>query len=358
MDDDDDILLPVDNIEPSAALNDALNASASTSSEPVTLRHQVLPAEEGQRLDALVARVESRYSRVRLRQMITAGDIQVDGRRRKPAYTVKAGEIISGALQAPARDVQLGEDIPLDIIYEDDDLVAINKQHGMVVHPAKGHWNGTLTAALTHRYAQLSQVGGATRPGIVHRLARDTSGVIVIARNDAAHLHLARQFEQREVEKEYFAICRGKLDRDRDRIEQPIGPHPYQREKMAVRTEHPASRTASTFYEVQERFVGYAAVKVLPKTGRTHQIRVHLAHVGCPVCCDPLYAGQRQLSLGELRGGAPDETIVLDRLALHARRLQLRHPRDGRTLTFEAPITAELNSFLETLRRERPRKLD
>ncbi len=140
-------------------------------------------------------------------------------------------------------------------------------------------------------------------PGIVHRLDRDTSGVIVIARDDQAHLHLSRQFEQRTVEKEYFAICRGQLDRDRDWIEQPIGPHPYRREKMAIRAEHAASRLASTFFEIDERFVGFLSARVFPKTGRTHQIRVHLAHVGCPVLCDPLYSGQRQLTQGDLLRG-------------------------------------------------------
>ncbi len=307
-------------------------------------------SESGARLDSLLAQLVPRFSRVRIRAGINAADVCVNSKRCKAAYRVRSGDVIAGQLPSEFRDLPQGEDIPLSVLYEDDRLVVINKPPAMVVHPSKGHWSGTLTSALTYRYEQqLSQVGGAVRPGIVHRLDRDTSGVIVIARDDEAHLYLARQFEQRTVTKEYYAICRGKLDRDRDRIELPIGPHPYHREKMAVRAEHANSRTASTFYEVDRRFVGFLSMKVFPKTGRTHQIRVHLAHVGCPVVCDPLYAGQRQLTRGELIGGVADQQILFDRLALHARRLEIRHPDDDRPLAFEAPIPPEFTALLEQL---------
>src|SRR5690606_35940532 len=161
------------------------------------------------------------------------------------------------------------------------------KPPGMVVHPARGHWSGTMTSALQYHFDNLSEVGGAARPGIIHRLDRDTSGAIVIAKNDPTHMAIAMQFELRQVEKEYFAVVRGVPDLDRDIVDLPIGAHPHSREKMAIRRDHATSKAAQTFYEVQERFtpVGYATVKLLPKTGRTHQIRLHLAHIGCPVLC-------------------------------------------------------------------------
>jgi 23S rRNA pseudouridine1911/1915/1917 synthase len=220
----------------------------------------------------------------------------------------------------------------------------------MVVHPSKGHWSGTLTAALAFHFQQLSTAGGPTRPGIVHRLDRDTSGVIVVAKSDPVHVDLASQFEVRTVEKQYFAIVAGNPDRDADVIEQPIGVHPYQREKMAIRSDHRTSRDARTFYEVQQRFGRFAAVAVVPKTGRTHQIRVHLVHVGCPVLCDPLYGGRDRVTRGELRGDLPDDIVLLDRTALHARRLTFSHPVTGERVTIEAPLPADLVAVLDELR--------
>src|SRR5262249_9518025 len=159
------------------------------------------------------------------------------------------------------------ENIPLDILYEDAEIAVVNKPPGMVVHPAKGHWAGTLTSALQFHFDSLSTAGGPTRPGIVHRLDRDTSGVMVVAKNDRVHLPLAEQCEARAVQKEYFAIPSGVPDRDRDVIDLPIGAHPHHREKMAIRHDHVTSRSAQSFYEVTERFAGFAAVKILPKTG-------------------------------------------------------------------------------------------
>ncbi len=177
----------------------------------------------------------------------------------------------------------------------------------------------------------------------MHRLDRDTSGVIVVAKTDQAHLRLAEQFEHREVEKEYFALCAGTIDRDRDTIDLPVGAHPYQREKMAVRRDHSTSREAQTFYEVAERFDGFTAFRVLPKTGRTHQIRLHLASIGCPVLCDRLYGGRASLTRGEISGEA-DDAVLLDRQALHARRLVVRHPVSGEPLEFIAPMPADIEA--------------
>lgn len=306
----------------------------------------------GMRLDAFLANQFPLYSRVRLRQVINAAGVHVNGRRMKAAHRLRAEDRVVIALPELPREGPEPEDIPLDVLYEDEHLVAINKPPGMVVHPAKGHWSGTLTAALAFHFQQLSSLGGATRPGIVHRLDRETSGVIAVAKTDRAHLALAAQFEQRTTTKEYLAIVVGAPDRDRDKIEQPIGVHPYHREKMAIRPEHSTSRDAKTFYEVIERFRGFAAVKALPKTGRTHQIRVHLAHAGCPVLSDRLYGGRSQITLGEIVG-SDDATTLLSRHALHAQRLAIVHPISGEPIEFTAPVPEDMRSVLEALREHR-----
>jgi 23S rRNA pseudouridine1911/1915/1917 synthase len=244
-------------------------------------------------------------------------------------------------------------------LYEDDAIVVVNKPAGMVVHPAKGHWAGTLAAALVHRFTQLSGIGGAVRPGIVHRLDRDTSGVIVVAKTDAAHQSLAAQFHNRTVKKEYLAIVSGRPDRDADRVNVPIGPHPTHRERMALRAEHADSRPAETFFEVVERFTGFALMRAHPKTGRTHQIRLHLAHIRCPVLCDKHYGSRSRITAGELRaitrqkqvaGGVPDEEVLLARQALHAHRLSFVHPTSGEAVAFEAPLAADMERVLGYLR--------
>lgn len=304
----------------------------------------VEPEAAGTRLDTFLATHLTNFSRSAIGRAIRDGDVKVGEQLRKASYKIREGERITASV-LPGEDAgPKPENIPLEILFEDEQIVVVNKPSGMVVHPAKGHWSGTLTSALAFHFQQLSQVGGSHRPGIVHRLDRDTSGVIIIAKTDAAHVQLTRQFEQREVEKEYFAICRGSVDRDRDWIRQPIGVHPYQREKMAIRAGHTTSRTAETFFEVAERFRGFISFRVFPKTGRTHQIRVHLAHIKCPVLCDPLYSGHRQLTAADLgtQRSASKDSILLDRLALHARRLKLRHPVSHEPLEFEADVPAAL----------------
>ncbi len=324
------------------------------SSEPQDL---TVPDEHaGVRLDWFLAQQFPAYSRVHLRKVINAAGVQVNGRRVKAAYHLSPGERITIALPELPHIGPQPEDIPLDILYEDDCLAAINKPPGMVVHPGKGHWAGTLTAALQFHFDQLSTTGGPTRPGIVHRLDRDTSGVIVVAKTDRAHLRLAEQFEARTTEKEYFAICAGVSEWDRDSIDLPIGIHPYQREKMAIRRDHESSREAQTFYEVDERFAGFLSFRVLPKTGRTHQIRVHLASIGCPVLCDKLYGGRAIITQGELTSGTVDEAVILERQALHARRLKIRHPLTDEPLEFVAPLPTDIEATLTALRTLRPFK--
>jgi 23S rRNA pseudouridine1911/1915/1917 synthase len=247
------------------------------------------------------------------------------------------------------------EQIPLEILYEDEHLVAVNKPPAMVVHPARGHWSGTLASALAWHFDQLSSVGGETRPGIVHRLDRDTSGVILVAMSDQIHNALAEQFAARTTEKEYFALVAGVPDRDSDWINQPIAPHPHHREKMAIRANHELSREATTLYQVAERFDGYAAVRAFPKTGRTHQIRVHLAHIGNPVLCDRLYGGRAQITRGELKRDLSDEEVVLDRQALHARRIKILHPVTQTPLEVTAPLAPDIAHALAALREFRRR---
>ncbi len=305
------------------------------------------------RLDWFLAHRFPTYSRTLLRRAINATGVRVDGKRVKAAHRLRPGERITIVFPDLPREAPQPEEIPLDILYEDDWLAAINKPPGMVVHPGRGHWQGTLASALQFHFNQLSSVGGQTRPGIVHRLDRDTSGVLVVAKTDRAHQLLADQFEQRTTEKEYFAIVSGQPNRDRDVIDLPIGIHPYQREKMAVRRDGPSSRPAQSFYEVVERFDGFAAVRITPKTGRTHQIRVHLASIHCPVLCDKLYGGRARITRGELTRKLDDIEVLLDRQALHALRLKLAHPETGEPIEFNAPLPADLTGMLESLRQLR-----
>ncbi len=321
----------------------------SLSLQPVELT--VGAAEAGLRLDAFLASHFADYSRVHLRRIISAGGVKIDGRGGKPAYRLKPGQRVSFVLPEIPRESPSPENIPLEVLYEDEHLAVVNKPPGMVVHPARGHWSGTLASALQFRFGTtLSATGGANRPGIVHRLDRDTSGAILVARNDQTHTALSRQFADRQIKKEYFALVSGRPPRDRDLIDSPIGFHPRVREKMAIRRDDSASRPAQTFYEVLERFDGFASVKALPKTGRTHQIRVHLNHVGLPVLCDRQYSGRRRITRGEIRRDPADELVLLERQALHARRLRFTHPATGQEMEIKAPLPSDIAAVLEELR--------
>ena len=312
----------------------------------------------GQRLDAYLAAAIKSVSRARIRRAIDDGLATVDGVNQKASHRVALNERIELQVVA-AIEVPQPDPIPLDLLYEDEAIAVVNKPPGMVVHPAKGHWAGTLAGALVHRFNQLSGVGGLVRPGIVHRLDRDTSGAIVVAKTDAAHQSLARQFHDRTVKKEYLAIVAGRPDRDADRVIEPIGPHPTHREKMALRADHSESRPAETFLEVVERFPGFALMRAHPKTGRTHQVRLHLAHIRCPVLCDKQYGSRSRITIGELRAitrlkrlavGLPDDAVLLTRQALHAYRLSFSHPTSGAAINVEAPLPADMTRMLACLR--------
>jgi len=329
------------------------------------LRFETTVDEAGQRLDAFLAGQISEASRVRIRRGIDNATAKVDGKVCKASYRLREGQSIEFILPPPPATGPEPEPIPLSILYEDDALAVIDKPPGMVVHPAKGHWSGTLASALVHHFDRLSEHGGASRPGIVHRLDRDTSGAIVIAKTDLAHQRLADQFKARTVRKEYLAIVSGRPELDRDLIDHPIGDHPTHREKKALRTDHSSSREAQTFYEVEERFPGYALIKAMPKTGRTHQIRLHLASIRCPVLCDKLYGGQSRLTVADCRTRcrcpqlAKDceaDEMLLQRQALHAHRVSFAHPFSGEPMEINAPIPDDIRKLLLILRQTTPQR--
>ena len=349
-----------------------------TTHESDVVREAIVPeVADGQRIDLFLTQICDGYSRSQIRQAVQADGCEIDGRVVRPSHRIRGGQRVRFKLPPPPTDDTVPENIALDVLYEDDALVVVNKPPGMVVHPARGNWTGTLTSALAYRFRALSDVGGPTRPGIVHRLDRDTSGVIVVAKTNAVHIDLADQFHERDVEKEYFAITAGPIDRDRDVIDAPIGRHPYQRDKQAIRIGDRTGKPASTFYEVISRHGRFTQVRVMPKTGRTHQIRVHLGHIGAPILCDRLYAGHAEIRLSALRGETQlnrsrhaqnasqspmpgdQETVetgnvdpvVLTRQALHARRLAFRHPQSGRPMSFEAPLPADLAAVIAALPR-------
>jgi 23S rRNA pseudouridine1911/1915/1917 synthase len=308
----------------------------------------------GQRLDVVVAAAFPDWSRSFLARAIAAGGVRVDGVVARSSLKLRAGQAVVFTVPQPPREGPAAEEIPLSFLHVDEAIAVVDKPPGMVVHPAKGNWRGTLAGGLKWHLERreegggLSTAGGPTRPGIVHRLDRETSGVIVVARSEAAHHALARQFERRTVSKTYLAITQGQPRFDADEIDLPIGIHPYQREKMAVRRGHATSREAVTRYEVLERFGLGALVRVTPRTGRTHQIRVHLAAIGAPVLSDSLYSGRPVIEPPLL--GLPPGPPLLDRQALHAAALEIDHPATGVRTRFEAPLPPDLERILAALR--------
>jgi 23S rRNA pseudouridine1911/1915/1917 synthase len=325
-------------------------------------RLTVTPEQAGRRLDVFLAEQLPTFSRSILRRSIDAGHVHVDDAPCKASLRLEAGNVIVVDQVATTREGPQPQNIPLAILYEDDAIIVIDKRAGMIVHPAKGHWEGTLASALAHHFGTLSTRGGPTRPGIVHRLDRETSGVIIVAKNDQAHDALAAQFKSREVKKEYLAIVLGVPDRDRDVVDEPIGDHPTNREKKAIRREDPNARPAVTVFETVERFAGYSLIRALPRTGRTHQIRIHLAHIRHSVLCDKLYGGGRtKISELELIPASQishdSETkygkLILARHALHAHKLTITNPTTGQLQTFEAPLHADMESILSALRKWR-----
>jgi 23S rRNA pseudouridine1911/1915/1917 synthase len=298
---------------------------------------ETLSAHAGQRLDQFLHNQLPQYSRSRLQGWIDQGRVQVNGTPAKRSYLLKGSEKIqvTPADLAPLRAVP--EDLPLEILYQDDGVIAINKPAGMVVHAGAGRHSGTLVNALLHRFGKLSAVGGDLRPGIVHRLDRLTSGVILVAKTEAAHCHLAAQFSNRNVEKIYLALVHGHMKTDRGQITKPIARDPIRRVRMTAKSS--TGRQAITEYKVLKHFEAYSYLEVKIGTGRTHQIRVHLASIGHPVAGDKLY-------------GAPDSALA--RFFLHAHRITFASPTTGAQITITAPLPPELAEYLDRLAPQSP----
>jgi 23S rRNA pseudouridine1911/1915/1917 synthase len=294
--------------------------------------------DAGKRLDVFLQEQLAAYSRSRLQQWVKDGRVRVNGAAGRASYRLRGSETVEvePAELPPLRAV--AEDIPLRILYEDADVAAVDKPAGMVVHAGAGAHSGTLVNALLHRFGALSELGGDQRPGIVHRLDRFTSGVLLVARNDAAHRALAAQFAGRTVEKVYLALVHGVVKADQGRIEKPISRDPVRRVRMTAR--RAAGRSAITEYRVLRRLAGFTLVEVRIKTGRTHQIRAHFSSMGHPVAGDTLY-------------GAPARPGTA-RFFLHAHRVRFLQPSTGAPVTVESPLPPELAGWLEELTKARP----
>ncbi len=301
-------------------------------------------------------------SRAMLQKMVKAGGVMVNGRAAKSSTLLRAGDVVNVALPKIVPLESLPENIPLDIVHEDAQFIAVNKQAGLIVHPARGHWSGTLINAILWHAQEtqgtLSVGSDPWRPGIIHRLDRDTTGLILIAKTDEAHWRLAGQFERRTIKKTYLALVHGEMDLDSDLIDAPLAVHPKIRERYAVRTD--IGKPAQTVYVVKERFKGYTLLELLPKTGRTHQLRVHCAHVGHPIVGDVAYGG-KAITLRDIEGqksktaGSASEEPLIERQALHAHRLQFVHPTQFTRMHLEAAMPPDMVHICELLRIHRKR---
>jgi 23S rRNA pseudouridine1911/1915/1917 synthase len=311
----------------------------------------VPPGKKKERLDLFVTTHVENATRSKVQRAIKEGTVLVDGKTVRPSHQVAPGEVIHVTLPRPPPQKALPEEIPLDVVYEDDDLLVVNKPAGMVAHPAYGNYTGTLVNALLFHCSRLSTLNDpAMRPGIVHRLDKDTSGLLVVAKNDTAHAKLARQFARRTIGREYQAIVWGKVDPPNGLIETDLGRSKSDRKKMAVVKE---GKKAVTEYTLISQFDYLALIRLKLHTGRTHQIRVHLAHVNHPVFGDPTYNG-RHLIAGP---GTPAQKAEVQRLlkcmprqALHARTISFEHPTTRQVMSFESPLPEDMLQVLEILR--------
>src|SRR6266496_1493930 len=308
------------------------------------LTFSVSEENAGERLDAFLASNIEGWSRARLQRLIEDADVLVNGRAAKPSYKLRPNDGIEVELIVPSSIGFVPEDIPIEIIHEDDELIVVNKPAGMVVHPAAGVNSGTLANALAFHFQQLSTTGGAARPGIVHRLDKGTSGLLVVAKTEAAHEHLADQFRAREVFKSYVALVHGEVEKQKGQIDQPIARDPRKRTRMAIVR---AGRPALSIYKIRERFQRFTLLDVQLKTGRTHQIRVHLTWLKHPVVGDEVYGSGRDNSVQDPQ--LKSEIRKVGRQFLHAAQLGFRHPQTDQTMQFSAALPDELNRLLQLL---------
>jgi 23S rRNA pseudouridine1911/1915/1917 synthase len=308
-------------------------------SDPHTIT--VEAENDGQRLDNFLTAILPEQSRSQIQRLIKEGHVKGPSAALRASTLVRAGQAYTVDIPAPTEPVPQAEALPLRIVFEDPDVVVLDKPAGMVVHPAAGHESGTLVNALLHHVKDLSGVGGELRPGIVHRLDRGTSGLMVVAKHDRAHQELARQFHDREVDKEYVALVWGVVLAGR-RIDASIGRDPADRQKMSTRARR--ARSAVTRVTYARQFKGVSLLKVAIATGRTHQIRVHLSAIGHPVVGDAVYGGVHRRVPGNLRA-----VMRLERPFLHAARLSFTHPADGRRIAFDSPLPQDLEQVLDEI---------
>ena len=313
---------------------------------------RVKPSDEAKRLDVLVTSFLAVHTRTFVAGLISDEHIRVDGRPKKPGYRVKAGEQISGVIPPPEPVDFKPEPIPLDILFEDEHIVVVNKPPGLVVHPAPGHFSGTLVNALLDHCPDLGGIGGELRPGIVHRLDKDTSGTLVVAKTDAAHAHLSRQFKSRQVQKKYLAVVHGNVKSPSGSVKLPIGRHLTDRKRMS--TAGPRGRSAQTDWTVKERFDGFTLLELDLKTGRTHQIRVHCNAIHHPIVGDKVYR-PRKLEKTIGRGDQQSDQILsllktVHRQMLHAWRLSFSHPCTKEVVFYESPLPADMVDLIRRFR--------
>jgi 23S rRNA pseudouridine1911/1915/1917 synthase len=296
-------------------------------------RLHITENDTGERLDLFLAS-SLKISRSFIAKVFEQSGVIVDGKKAKPSQKTNPGSEVIVTFEEPVEASAEAEAIPLEIVYEDSHLIVINKPRGMVVHPAAGNPNGTLVNALLHHCGKMSSIGGVLRPGIVHRIDKDTSGLLVVAKNDQAHLHLAKQFHDHTIERVYIAIVHGVFDKNAGTITGAIGRHPTRRKEMAVVLH---GRRAVTHYRLLEQFPKHAMIEAKLETGRTHQIRVHLSHIGHPLVGDPVY-------------GRKDEAFSINGQALHARVLGFEHPATGEWMRFETPLPEDMERVIEQCR--------
>ena len=295
---------------------------------------EVVVKEDGARLDKALADLTD-LSRAVANEQIKAGQVLVNGQVKKAKYKVAEGDVLTYEVPEPEVLEYVAEDIPLEIVYEDEDVAVVNKPQGMVVHPSLGHRSGTLVNALLYHVKDLSSINGVVRPGIVHRIDKDTSGLLMIAKNDEAHVALSDELKDKKSLRKYWAIVHGNLPNDRGVIEAPIGRSEKDRKRQAVTAK---GKPAVTRFQVLERFGDYTLVELQLETGRTHQIRVHMAYIGHPVAGDPVYG--------------PRKTLMGEGQFLHARTLGFTHPRTGETMEFSVDVPKVFEETLESLRKD------
>jgi 23S rRNA pseudouridine1911/1915/1917 synthase len=310
----------------------------------------IMEKDRDKRLDQFLAEAGLPLSRSQAKRLIETKAILLNQKPVKPSHHVKTGDLVGGIIPEPEPLSSAPEPLPLSILFEDPSILVVDKPAGMVVHPAAGNPSGTLVNALLHHCRDLTGINGVLRPGIVHRLDKDTSGVMVVAKGDIAYHHLSRQFKNRVIEKVYLAISHGNFERDHGTIDAAIGRHPGERKRMSTYTRK--GRDAATEWKVIERFKTVSLLEIHPRTGRTHQIRVHLSSIGHPILGDPLYG--RKNKPGSIRDPLVREcTKRIGRQALHARRLAFLHPVTGQRVEFVAPLPEDMTELLNCLRAEK-----